>query len=1234
MGQKQDKASSTDGGSPSTCTGTSGLDGQDQTHQGEQDAHEETQSEYSTEWDTSDSEDVSPTPDTAGSEHVCWADPMTEPVGELAVRPNLNAGDNPSPESGVGEGGGGGEGGGEGGLDRGGESKAVPLSTPKPDTCPRHIEGTAHSTQSKARVEFATETSPGQAEGTRTSPRADSSTASGQGRSGVVMSRLIDPEGMAHRIATQSEDAMDSTKQTHPANTAEDDTVLETSTSSVQSESGSLNRNKNKQEHTTASPRGKTTGSNLPREKEVRKMGAGRVADVPKTGVDDTDQQGVTRRKSTASPQRSQSSSASREPADNRQSGTSAGASHRVRTDNRPLSSPPPVDNIDQTGNLLPKSLPPSQGKTTVCLHTRDQNQPPSALQDSSLDISGSTECKNADNPSGVKQDSLPGNTQALSTVSDPDRDLKLGCDTTQARRAERGSGAQGSLRTSQSDGTSKTLPGMEQRDVHSNSSQGKGETTALPHQTNQSKHMDATGVRSHLPNAGSLSEDPHHTTAEADGDHGSDNSQDTLHQKNVNRPNLKIEEDLESEASGTFQPDRGQAGSSNPVKMVGACTDREQGKKDQSLPVQKPVDTAQLLTDMITLVDTQMGEKEVSSALSMCATKGRSPVHGVAAVIPRPKVQQAPAGASNELGHTAGSSVLREGGMARGHSDGMNTDSPPPANHTPSRTHTNGSSPVGELKATRPSPLCSSCPNEGSWSEDNDNVISQCVPFESEDFERLQLTAARHKEREPLYLTAMVTAPPQILCLPESKAMMNEAHLFSVNNTPPQHEHHISPRAEEETSLERRAKAKGPPPPVPKKPKNPFNKATATRTPISPQASEEKCRYIDHLLHDIKQARRDSFETFSEDCTSPTDPVHPAPSLFLGNPTEQFVPPYMLMTEEYDPRDDEMMARSNNNSMYYIRPDFEVMANMAGLCNQEGTRNLDMEWSDPRDHVLEQSAKLKGPPPPVPRKPKNPFAHSSSPPTSSFEVEDLEVAEYPVRDDEYPPNMHMSSEMYELKHESRGNREREREPEKRHRTRGRAKSDFEMESDLRERRHRVQEREKTDYDTIQGEMKEMIPGISESSDRKHKVHERDTLDFDKQTELSEMRCGARERIHSDLDIQAERREVAPKPRTHQPIERARSHTLPTDTRAVEDFNDVARYKPVHELIKETNLKQDNVRHQRSLSQREEPKPEVSLERGSSLKVSQMKKAFDVTKKSTEPRVERSSPKKGKASFL
>lgn len=1204
MGQKQDKASSPDGGSPSTGTGTSGLDGQDQTHQRAPDARDETQSEYSTEWDTSDSEEVSPTPDTAGSENLCWADPMTEPVRELAVRPDLNAGENPSPECRVGEGGGGGEGRGEGGLDRGGESKAVPLSAPKPDTCPR-LEGTAHSTQSKARVEFATGTSPGRAEGARTIARADSSTASGQGRSGVVMSGLIDSEGMAHRIATHGEDAMDTTKQTAPANTAEEDTNAKTNTSSVQSESDGLNRStgKNKQENTTTSVRGKTTGSNLSGEKEDRKMGAGNIANVPKTGVDDTDRQSAARKKTTAPQQRSQPSSATRKPADDQQPSTFAGASHRVRTDNRPLSSPPPVDNIDQTGNLLPKGPAPSQGKTTACLPAGDHNRHLSAQprRDGSLDISGSTECKNADNPSGVKQDSVPRNTQALSTVSDPDGDLRLGCDTAQALRAERGSGAQGSLRSgpSQSDETSQTLPGMEQRDVHSNSSQGKGEMTALPHQTNQSKRKDASGVRGHLPNAGSSSEDPHHA-AKADGDHGSDNSQDTLHQKNVNWPNLKIDEDLESKASGTFQSDRGQAGSSRPVKMVAAGSDREQSKKDQSLPVKQAVDAAQeLLIDMATPMDTQMGEKQVPGARSMCATKGQNPVHGVAAVIPRPKVQQAPEDTPNDSGHTAGSSVRREGGMelAQGCAD-----------------------------------CSSSRPNERDWSEENDIVISQCFQIESEDYERLQFTATRQKEQEPLYLTAMVNAPPQILCLPESK-VMNEAHLFSGKNTPPKHERHITPRAEEEMSLEQRAKAKGPPPPVPKKPKNPFNKASAARAQVSPQASEEKCRYIDHLLLDIKQARRDSFETFPEDCASPTNPVHPDPSLFLDSPSAQFVPHYTRTAEEYNPRGEEMMAASNDSSIYYIKPDFEVMAKMAGLCNQEGSRNLDMEWNDPRDHVLEQSAKLKGPPPPVPKKPKNPFAQTSSPPTSSFEVEDAEVAEYPVRDEEYTHDMHISNEMYELKHESRGPREREREPEKRHRTRERAKSDFDTENDVRERRHRVQEREKPDYDTVQDEPKEMKPRVSESSDRKHKVHERGNLDFDTHSELSEMRHGARERIHSDFVTQSEATEVAPEPRAHQPVERTRSHTLPTDTRADEDFNDVARYKPVHELIKETNLKQDNVRHHRSLSQHGEAKPEVSLERGSSLKVSQMKKAFDVTKKSTEPRVERSSPKKGKTSF-
>ena len=101
MGQKQDKAPGTEGDSASDSI--SAPDGQGQTQQ----RADDTQSEYSTEWDSSDSETVSPTPETVSDGHRYGADPMAELVRDLLVRPDLNTSDNPSPERGVGGGGGG-----------------------------------------------------------------------------------------------------------------------------------------------------------------------------------------------------------------------------------------------------------------------------------------------------------------------------------------------------------------------------------------------------------------------------------------------------------------------------------------------------------------------------------------------------------------------------------------------------------------------------------------------------------------------------------------------------------------------------------------------------------------------------------------------------------------------------------------------------------------------------------------------------------------------------------------------------------------------------------------------------------------------------------------------------------------------------------------------------------------------------------------------------------------------
>lgn len=97
---------------------------------------------------------------------------------------------------------------------------------------------------------------------------------------------------------------------------------------------------------------------------------------------------------------------------------------------------------------------------------------------------------------------------------------------------------------------------------------------------------------------------------------------------------------------------------------------------------------------------------------------------------------------------------------------------------------------------------------------------------------------------------------------------------------------------------------------------------------------------------------------------------------------------------------------------------------------------------------------------------------------------------------------------------------------------------------------------------------------------------------------------------------------------THSQSEHTKDLTDPTNNRHTESCSEVGSYKPVAEIVKETNQMQ----RQQGRVKPEEPKVQVRLaEQNPTLKVSQMKNTFDVPKKSKERPVEiQAPPKKGR----
>ncbi|XP_076867418.1 uncharacterized protein coro1cb isoform X2 [Brachyhypopomus gauderio] len=222
---------------------------------------------------------------------------------------------------------------------------------------------------------------------------------------------------------------------------------------------------------------------------------------------------------------------------------------------------------------------------------------------------------------------------------------------------------------------------------------------------------------------------------------------------------------------------------------------------------------------------------------------------------------------------------------------------------------------------------------------------------------ERRTLPVSLQQGKKPLSFNAVITPPCQIRTLPEKQAK----ELSEVS-------HPFGPQDEMQSIIsdlfvaerEQTPKVKGPPPPVAKKPKNPFSKVVATK---AARAVERPQQYSDLLLQNIKMSRREAaLESVTEDFDMLPSGLHML----------SFYPdaPDMCAPEDYHLEPD--VPRS-----YLDSSDEQVMADM-DIWTQ--TVDVNPEKTSGRQdisqirHILEKKAKLKGPPPPVPKKPPNPF--------------------------------------------------------------------------------------------------------------------------------------------------------------------------------------------------------------------------------------------------------------------
>ncbi|XP_021332181.1 uncharacterized protein coro1cb isoform X2 [Danio rerio] len=253
----------------------------------------------------------------------------------------------------------------------------------------------------------------------------------------------------------------------------------------------------------------------------------------------------------------------------------------------------------------------------------------------------------------------------------------------------------------------------------------------------------------------------------------------------------------------------------------------------------------------------------------------------------------------------------------------------------------------------------------------------------ETEDLDatRVAQKASLQREKEPLYFTAVITPTCQIYTFPDQEDSQFYVPHSQIQNMMPD----ISA---EDNQTDKKAKIKGPPPPVPKKPKNPFKKAAHLKESASHSVDEPR-EYSDLLLKNIKMGRRQAALQSVEDFSTHASCLDMLP-YYMDSPS------YMCMSVEPENAD---IPRYYLVPYDEIAPDYD---NLIETADDEELKEMDMSQLRP---ILKKKAKRKGPPPPIPKKPQNPFVKTDTEQIraskdSEFENVDLPL-EYGRRDSE-----------------------------------------------------------------------------------------------------------------------------------------------------------------------------------------------------------------------------------------
>ncbi|XP_068190231.1 uncharacterized protein [Antennarius striatus] len=258
---------------------------------------------------------------------------------------------------------------------------------------------------------------------------------------------------------------------------------------------------------------------------------------------------------------------------------------------------------------------------------------------------------------------------------------------------------------------------------------------------------------------------------------------------------------------------------------------------------------------------------------------------------------------------------------------------------------------PCSDMQQLKDSPL---------WSLEQCH-FDPCGPMSGYE-ERIQVASLK-KESGLVCFSAVISSPPVTHWLPKKDTVAKGLSQGEINSspdtTPP------SCNAKDESMPKEKPKGKGPPPPVPKKPKNPFIKLKTAQL----MSTDVQRRVKDRLRSEKGVKRRHTFH-FNKDPPSNT-PINQDMCLLWDETGTYSLPTNKRpLSVDFSPLEHLLPGQMDGRYGHVI--DFDYCVRMAKLSHQEELMNLDMLQ---RKEFLERRSRFKGSPPPVSKKPQNPFA-------------------------------------------------------------------------------------------------------------------------------------------------------------------------------------------------------------------------------------------------------------------